>query len=84
MLVFKANKKEGCAPLTSADATFVQSANNLLTHWTARLRSYIQRCHKYHEGAFSNALRLYRQATHTAHVHACRTSVGDMLVCHTA
>ena len=77
---------EHCTPLMRAldqwrrDVCPVLKQRHLLTHWGARLSSYIQRCHKRYEAACSSALQLYMHVKLTAHVHARHTLVGDMPV----
>ena len=61
-------------PLAQPSVCPVLRQRHLLTHWGARLSSYIRRCHKRYEAACSTALRLYTQAKHTAHVHARHTA----------
>ena len=73
---------EHCTPLMHAPGQYrrdvcpVLKQCHLLAHRWARLSSDIRRCRKHYKAACSNALRLYKQAKHTAHMHARHTSVG--------
>ena len=61
---------EHCTPLMHAldqcrrDVCPTLKQRHLLTHWGARLSTYIRGCHKIYENASNATLRLYTQATH--------------------
>ena len=60
-----------CTPLIHAldqcwcDVCPTLKQRHLLTHWGARLRTYIRRCHKIYENSSNATLQLCTRATHT-------------------